>query len=534
MRVSLRRIAVAAAAAVTGIGLLAAGGSPANAAPAEGVIDGAGEPGAISGSYIVTLKPDAVASGAVDATAEALADRFGGDVKEAFTASLQGFSVRMTEARAKRLAADPLVESVEQDKKVSLLTTTSTQSGPPSWGLDRIDQIDRNLSGSYTYPSSAGTGVTAYILDTGIRTTHVDFGGRAQSGYDFIDNDTNATDCHGHGTHVAGTIGGSQYGVAKNVNLVGVRVLDCSGSGSYTGIIAGIDWVVTHKTGPAVINMSLGGPPFDALDNAVNAAVAAGVVVAVAAGNSNTDACTASPARAASALTVGATDQNDVRASFSNYGSCLDIFAPGVGIISDYYLSDTSAAGMSGTSMASPHVAGAAALILGEHPTYTPAEVRAALIAGTVQSATVTDAKRLLYTGPVSVEAPVTVTQPAPRVEAAPCNVKTNGGNVLVRDRSTATSAVTVAGCGGKASRSTAVVVHIVHAHRGDLQIDLIAPNGSAKRLKSASKRDGGRNVDVRYVVNESSRNKNGTWRLRVKDTIKGSTGYIDSWTLTV
>jgi subtilisin family serine protease len=530
MRVSLRRIAVAAAAVVTGIGLMAA---PATAAPAEGVIDGAGEPGAISGSYIVTLKPDAVAPAAVDATAEALADRFGGDVKEAFSASLPGFSVRMTEARAKRLAADPLVESVEQDKKV---TMTGTQTSPPSWGLDRIDQINRTLSASYTYPASAGAGVTEYILDTGIRTTHVDFGGRASSGYDFIDNDTDANDCNGHGTHVAGTIGGSQYGVAKSVNLVAVRVLDCSGSGSYTGIIAGINWVVAHKTGPAVINMSLGGPPFDALDNTVNAAVAAGVVVAVAAGNSNTDACSASPARAASALTVGATDQNDARASFSNYGSCLDIFAPGVGIISDYYLSDTSAAGMSGTSMASPHVAGAAALILGEHPTYTPGDVRAALIAGTVQSASVYGGTRLLYTGPVTTQAPVTVVQPAPRVvvAAAPCNVKTNGGNVLVRDRSTATSAVTVSGCGGKASRSTAVVVHVVHPRRGDLQIDLIAPNGSAKRLKSASKRDRGHNVDVRYVVNESSRNKNGTWRLRVKDTIKGSTGYIDSWTLTI
>jgi len=230
--------------------------------------------------------------------------------------------------------------------------------------------------------------------------------------------------------------------VAKNVNLVAVRVLDCSGSGSYTGIIAGIDWVVANRTGPAVINMSLGGPAFAALDNAVNAAVAAGVVVAVAAGNSNTDACTASPARAASALTVGATDQNDARAYFSNYGSCLDVYAPGVGILSDYYLSDTSAAGMSGTSMASPHVAGAAALILGEHPTDTPAAVRAALIAGTVQSAIVANAasaaQRLLYTGPMTVQAPVTDRPPAPR---PPCNVKSNGSNVLVRDRSTGTSA---------------------------------------------------------------------------------------------
>jgi subtilisin family serine protease len=530
MRLSLRRLAVTAAAAVTGVALLA---SPAAATPPDGVIDGAGEPGAISGSYIVTLKPDAVAPSAVNATAETLADRFGGDVKAAFTTSLRGFTVRMTEAGAKRLAADPLVESVEQDKRVSLLTT-STQSNPPSWGLDRVDQ-HTGLSKSYTYPTTAGAGVTAYVLDTGIRITNTDFGGRASYGYDFIDNDANASDCHGHGTHVAGTIGGTRYGLAKSVHLVAVRVLDCSGYGSYAGIIAGINWVVAHKTGPAVINMSIGGPASPSLDSAVDAAVAAGVVVAVAAGNDNTDACTVSPARAPSALTVGATDQNDTRAWFSNYGSCLDIFAPGVGITSDYYSSDMAAAVMSGTSMASPHVAGAAALILGEHPTYSPADVRAALIAGTVQSATVANAastaQRLLYTGPVTVQAPVTVRPPAPR---PPCNVKSNGSNVLVRDRSTGTSAVTVSGCAGKAARSTQVVVHIVHPHRGDLQVDLIAPNGSVTRLKSANKRDAGRNVDIRYIVNESARTRNGTWRLRVKDTISRNAGYVDSWTLTV
>src|SRR5690349_16665155 len=520
MRLSLRRLAVTAVAAVTGAAMLA---SPAAATPPDGVIDGAGEPGAISGSYIVTLKPAAVAPSAVGSTAEALADRFGGAVKAAFTTSLRGFSVRITEANAKRLAADPLVQSVEQDKKVSLLSATSTQSNPPSWGLDRVDQ-HTGLSNSYTYPASAGAGVTAYVLDTGIRITNTDFGGRASYGYDFVDNDAIASDCHGHGTHVAGTIGGTKYGLAKNVHLVAVRVLDCSGYGSYAGIIAGINWVVAHKTGPAVINMSIGGPASPALDSAVEGAVAAGVVVAVAAGNDNTDACTVSPARAPSALTVGATDQNDARAWFSNYGSCLDIFAPGVGITSDYYTSDTAFAGMNGTSMASPHVAGAAALILGEHPSDTPADVRAALIAGTVQSATVANAastaQRLLYVGPVTVQAPVTVTPPAPR---PPCNVRSNGSNVAVRDRSTGTSAVAVSGCAGKASRSTQVVVHIVHPHRGDLQIDLIAPNGSVTRLKSANKRDAGRNVDIRYIVNESARTKNGTWRLRVKDTVKGN-----------
>jgi subtilisin family serine protease len=528
----MRALALFASAVAIGLGLMA---SPAYADPPEGTIDGAGEPGAIRDRYVVTLRSEAVAPDAVSRTAEALADRFGGDVRQAFSESVQGFSVQMTERAAKRLAADPLVESVLQDKKVALL---DTQNSPP-WGLDRIDQVNRPLSGTYSYTVTAST-VTVYVVDTGIRTTHANFGGRARSGYDFVDNDADASDCNGHGTHVAGTIGGSTYGVAKAVQLVAVRVLDCSGYGSYSGVIAGIEWVTSHASGPSVVNMSLGGPASDVVDQAVRNSIAAGITYSLAAGNANTDACSVTPARTAEAITVGATDSNDNRASFSNYGSCLDIFAPGVSITSAYSSNDTATAIMSGTSMAAPHVAGAAALVLAAHPTYTPAQVRDALVAGAVQNAVVGAASgsptRLLYTGPAG-GTPVIVPQPAPAPPAPavlPCNIGTNGTDVGIRDRGTATSTVWIGGCSGRASAATRVEVHIAHQRRGDLVVELVAPNGSVKRLKAANKRDAGRNVDAVYVVNMASKNRNGAWKLRVRDSYKGNTGYIDSWTITV
>jgi subtilisin family serine protease len=245
--------------------------------------------------------------------------------------------------------------------------------------------------------------VTVYILDTGIRISHQDFGGRARYGWDFIGNDREAGDCNGHGTHVAGTIGGTRYGVAKRVRLVSVRVLDCSGRGSYSAIIAGIDWVTAHAVRPAVVNMSLEGPAASVLDDAVRRAVAAGITFVVAAGNHKRNACTESPARTAEALTVGATDRADARASFSNYGRCLDLFAPGVAIASDWHTGNQAHALMSGTSMAAPHVAGAAALLLSAHPRWRPAQVRAALVAaatrGRVARAGAGSPNLLLFTG---------------------------------------------------------------------------------------------------------------------------------------
>lgn len=293
-------------------------------------------------------------------------------VTRTFEAALTGFVAELDPAAAAALASDPRVEFVERDLPVSAL---ATQSGAP-WGLDRIDQRT-GTDGAFTYSTTA-SGVTAYVIDTGIRTGHADFGGRATNGFDAFGGD--GEDCNGHGTHVAGTVGGATYGVAKGVRLVGVRVLDCEGSGFNSGVIAGVDWVTANASGPSVANMSLGGGASSALDAAVRNSIASGVTYAVAAGNEDQDACNVSPSRTAEALTVGATDTSDRRASFSNYGACVDLFAPGVGIRSAWYTGNTATASISGTSMASPHVAGAAALFLASSPGASPAQVSAAVL----------------------------------------------------------------------------------------------------------------------------------------------------------
>jgi subtilisin family serine protease len=250
-----------------------------------------------------------------------------------------------------------------------------TQNNPPSYGLDRIGQRDLPLNAAYGY-TTTGAGVNAYIIDTGIRRTHTEFGGRAFAGFDAINDGRNTNDCNGHGTHVAGTVGGSSVGVAKGVRLFAVRVLSCSGSGSTSGVIAGIDWVTANHVKPAVANMSLGGGPSAALDNAVRNSIAAGVTYVIAAGNSNIDASNASPARVGEAITVGSSTRTDARSSFSNFGSVVDIFAPGSAIVSAFFTSDTALATLSGTSMAAPHVAGVAARYLQSAPAASPAQVR--------------------------------------------------------------------------------------------------------------------------------------------------------------
>jgi len=353
---------------------------------------------AIEGRYIVVFR----AGTDVDRESSRLAAAMGGKVTHRYHSALRGMAIELPAAAAAALANVPSVALVEQDQ---LMTTTTTTQANPTWGLDRIDQHALPLDRSYAYNSS-GAGVTAYIIDTGILYAHSEFGGRASKGIDEITPGGTAADCNGHGTHVSGTVGGSTYGVAKDVNLVAVRVLDCGGSGSTSGVIAGVDWVTANHASPAVANMSLGGSASTALDQAIAASVASGVTYAVAAGNGNflgiaQNACNYSPSREPSAITVSATDNTDTKASWANYGTCVDIFAPGVGITSSWYDGGTNT--ISGTSMATPHVVGAAALYLETNPTATPAQVASAL----TSSATLNVVKnggsgspnRLLYTG---------------------------------------------------------------------------------------------------------------------------------------
>ncbi|HEY0697409.1 MAG TPA: S8 family peptidase [Micromonospora sp.] len=392
-RLRLGLVAVTATAA-------AALGTPASAAPDEGQILQAGGATAVTDSYIVVFKDASVSQSDVPASANRLAERHGGTVARTYQHALRGFEARLPEAAARRLAADPSVKYVEQNHTVSI---NGTQNPTPSWGLDRIDQRNLPLNSTYTYPNT-GSGVRAYIIDTGIRFSHSDFGGRAVTGFDSIDGGS-ADDCNGHGTHVAGTVGGNAYGVAKTTTLVGVRVLDCGGSGSYAGVIQGIDWVTgDHAAGqPAVANMSLGGGFDQATNDAVTRSIADGVSYAIAAGNSSADACSFSPASTPNAITVGATESTDARASYSNFGTCLDIFGPGSSITSAWYTSDTATNTISGTSRATPHVAGAAALVLAASPTYTPQQVRDKLVNdatnGLVTNPGTGSPNKLLYVG---------------------------------------------------------------------------------------------------------------------------------------
>ncbi|MFF3616236.1 S8 family peptidase [Streptomyces sp. NPDC002580] len=381
---------------VTTTAVLSAIVPPAQAVPL-GRIGGAGLPGSVSGSYIVTLEGHTRAPSSAGTD---IAEQYGARISHTYGTALNGFAVRLDERRARLLAADPRVASVVQDTRVAL---DRVQRNPPSWGLDRIDQPDPPLDRSYTAPGPAGAGVTVYVIDTGVRVTHKDFGGRASDGWDFVDGDGTAQDGNGHGTHVAGTVAGTAYGVAKKARVVAVRVLDDRGAGSTAQVIAGIDWVTRHARKPAVANLSLGGYANSQLDAAVRNSIASGVTYTVAAGNDGRPASLSSPARVAQALTVGASDRTDARAGFSNTGPALDLFAPGVAITSTSYTSDTARAACSGTSMASPHVAGAAALYLAGHPGARPAQVAKSLVrraaSGRVSDAGPGSPNRLLRVG---------------------------------------------------------------------------------------------------------------------------------------
>ena len=366
------------------------------------------------GTYIIVLK----SANDIDGKEKQIA-QMGGHTEKRFTHAINGLSVKIKHKDADQLRTEPNVLSVELDQPMFAL---DTQTPTPSWGLDRTDQRALPLSNSFT-ASAYGAGVDVYVVDTGVSTTHTDFSGRLRSGFSAINDGRGSNDCNGHGTHVAGTAAGTTYGVAKAASIIPVRVLDCAGSGSNTGVIAGLDWIIAnHSAGvAAVANMSLGGGASLALDTAVQNAINDGVVMAVAAGNSNANACNYSPARAANAITVGATDRTDVRASYSNFGSCLDIFAPGTSITSAWINSSTAINTISGTSMASPHVAGVAAALLSANPTLSPADIssmlRSSATPNVVSSVGTGSPNYLLYLDPaggvIVTPPPVVVTAPA-------------------------------------------------------------------------------------------------------------------------
>ena len=344
---------------------------------ANPVNDSSQAKGIIKNQYIVILNKDA---GPSKDFAQNIAKKHAGKVLQCYDTVLKGFAIYLPDtagaAFIEAMKKNPHVLSVESDTIVNIDATTQSN---PDWGLDRIDQKALPLNSTYSYLQT-GSGTTAYIVDTGILSSHQEFSGRVLSGYTAISDGNGTTDCNGHGTHVAGTVGGTTYGVAKNVNLVPIRILGCDGSGASSNVIAGLDWILKNGKKPAVVNISLGGATSSSLDSAVENLYNNGYVMVVAAGNSNTDACTSSPARVSKAITVAATDNTDTRASYSNYGSCVDIFAPGSQINSSWIGSNTATKILNGTSMATPHVAGVVAEMLQSTPTASPQTISTNLL----------------------------------------------------------------------------------------------------------------------------------------------------------
>nr|WP_326781906.1 S8 family serine peptidase [Streptomyces longwoodensis] len=521
-----KMLLIAAGVAATAVGAMLATPSALAATSPEptpaGRLIAAAEP--VPGRYIVVLKDAGLTKSAVKERSKELTSKHGGQVRFTYGTVLKGYAAAMSAEDARQTAADPSVAYVQQD---GISHSSGTQLNPPSWGLDRVDQRGNSLDQSYTYPNTASN-VTAYIVDSGIRIGHTQFEGRASIGANFATDSYNQT-CMSHGTHVAGTVAGKDYGIAKKASIVSVRVLNCNDQAYDSDLVKAANWITEQAAKDpsrrAVVNMSINsgaGTTVPAEDQAIKNSIANGVTWVVSSGNANSDACQNSPGNIKEAIVVNNATKSDQRRSDSNYGSCTDLFAPGTDILSAAPGSDTATTTMTGTSMAAPHVTGAAALYLSANPTATPAQVQTALINNATSGVlgdTQGSPNKLLYIGGGTTTPPT-----GPRFE--------NTSDYTVSDNATVTSPISVTGVSGNAPSALSVTVDIRHTFRGDLKVELVAPDGSAYLLKDYNSNDSADNVQATYTVNASSEVANGTWKLRVTDNWANDTGYINAWSL--
>ncbi|WP_433335921.1 S8 family serine peptidase [Spirillospora sp. CA-294931] len=506
----MRRTPIVAAGIAVAVAAGMMGGAASAAEPEGNVVQAKQH---FAGQYIVVLKP-----GARQAAAD-LAESYGGEVTSTYSVTFNGYAARkMTERQARRLAADPAVKAVYED---GTTRAAGEQPNPPSWGLDQIDQKTHSLDKKYTYPNTADN-VTAYVIDSGVKKDHQEFENRASYGWDFVDNDADAADCFWHGTHVAGTIAGKTVGVAKKARVVALRSLGCGGSGPDSATVSAMEWVAKNGKTPGVVNLSLIMDSVGVGDEQARAMVAKGFVVAIAAGNNGGDACNFSPGRVPEVITVGHMNQGGGRSG--NYGRCVDLFAPGGNIYSADHTGGYRTG--SGTSMASPHVAGAAALALQAKPTSTPQQIRDDMVANA--SGLMTDPgagspNKVLYVGYIGGTTPT-------------CGTRTNDEDLEIPGPASGlapvTSSIVQDKCDGKASASLPVKVDIDHTFTRDLKIDLIGPSGKAHELKKAGGVGESGGIHKTFTVDASGETANGTWKLQIEDVLRYDTGKLTGWSI--